>query len=143
MIVDDTNIILTSGNIFNNGFNPVVFTTYNTTQQANTRKSNRLTNSEVIDNVLDYPFSKTRYNSVVSTLRKGKVQVYHDSTFLINSVILEFIRKPRKVNINLNISCDLNPNVHEKVIDLAVERTAAILQAGNLKELMKNNQNLE
>jgi hypothetical protein len=93
--------------------------------------------------VLNFTFSKTKYNSVCTTLRRGKIQAYFNTDFLITDIALEYIRKPRKINYNLNTSCELNPNVHEKLIDLAVERIAAIIEKKNLQFLMKNNQRLE
>jgi hypothetical protein len=138
-----TTITLTSGAVFTTNFSIVAYPIYVSTYTPNFRNSNRLIKSEIIDDVLNFTFSKTKYNSVCTTLRRGKIQAYFNTDFLITDIALEYIRKPRKINYNLNTSCELNPNVHEKLIDLAVERIAAIIEKKNLQFLMKNNQRLE
>jgi hypothetical protein len=47
--------------------------------------------------------------------------VYRDKNFIVTGLIIDYIRKPRTISLSLNQTCELAPNTHPKLIDLAVE----------------------
>lgn len=138
----------TSIDIILNGATTNVVTTiasipaYNFTGTDLKYKSDRLIMREEIDDLLSFSFGSTLKDSPLSTLQRGNVIVYFDNTFNIPDVVIDYIRRPRKVNIELGISSEVNKNMHEKIIDTAAQRAAAIIESGNLRNLMLNNQQL-
>lgn len=105
--------------------------------------SNRLTTREETRDLLRYSFGNTQPKSPISNLQRGHSVVFHNPDFVVDELIVEYVRLPRKIDLALNRTCELNPNTHSKIVDTAVERIAAIIQAGNLQGLVYNNQNLK
>lgn len=83
-----------------------------------------------IDKYTDYiphPFAKPAYNRPIGLIhagvdvgRVGTLRVISDQRFIVSNVELTFIRKPAKVNLHLNVSCDLPPHTHEEIVDNTV-----------------------
>lgn len=46
---------------------------------------------------------------------------YTEDSFIITRMYVDYIRKPRHINLALNQSCELSSSVHRNVVDLAVE----------------------
>jgi len=97
--------------------------------------SNRLVKSEYITNYLNNSLLTTKAHTPISNLEGGKLFVNHLGKFLPSNVKLIYIRKANKVDIERQINCDLNVNVHEKIVDLAVKRVDATIKSGNLAQL--------
>lgn len=101
--------------------------------------ADRLIRNNEIDGLLDHPFGTTIPTSPLTILKDGRIILYHQKKFISNSSVLTIIRKPRKIDINLNQSCELNPNVHEEIVDMTVQRIKAILDSGNYKNIINEN----
>lgn len=125
-------------NIYNVNTLPFIRLTSNETFQLN-KVSNRLIKSELLYQVLNFPFGKSVPHSPVSTMQSGLLKVYHNDTFISDSVDLIYIRRPRKPNLGLNQMCDINPNHHDKIVSLAVELTAHYALAPNLRAVIESN----
>jgi len=113
------------------------------TKTTGDKDSNRLTKSEDVLNVLNYSFSKTRKDSPVSELARGKVIVYHNDTFIPSEIELVYIRKPRRIDYKLETTIEANPNIHEKIVDLTIERISGLIESRNRQNLILNNKDLE
>lgn len=66
-------------------------------------------------------FSGTYYRSPLCVLRDGSLEVYLTSSFIVSSVTLHHIRRPRRIDLNLKESCELPENAHPDICDLATE----------------------
>lgn len=139
--VNNTSITITyfSGTTETINFTSKVETKYVNTISKTKYSPNRLTRSEDIRSALDDSFHATTYESPVSRIQKGKIIVYHSKRFILNSLELEYIRKPRKVNIDLGISCELDSAIHEEIVSLTAQKVMAVLQAKNYKEIINQN----
>lgn len=101
--------------------------------------TNILTETEDIYKLLDSSFGSTEYNAPLSTFEKGKLNIYHKQKFIISSVNIDFIRKPRKISLPLNQSCDLDPSTHTEIVENLATRLAGITTAQNYQLLLNEN----
>ena len=89
--------------------------------------------------LLDTSFGTTIAHSPLTDLEQGRLISYHRKKFIIGSQILQYIRKPRTINVNLGIDCELNVNVHDKIVDLAARLVGSYLSLENQKQLTMEN----
>lgn len=82
---------------------------------------NRLTNHSMLPDVLTTPFYKPRPTSPVSSLDTGILKSYTDGNFTVNGLLIDYIRKPRKISLTLDQHCELPDAFHQEICDLAVE----------------------
>jgi len=92
--------------------------------------SNRLESSENIHDMLKTAFYKPTYRSPISELSKNILYVYHDDSFTVNSCEITYIRKPRIVSLSLGSDCELAPDFHNTICDLATEYIKGRLENG-------------
>jgi hypothetical protein len=86
----------------------------------------RLHQNNEVDEILNYSFTSTVVDSPVTTIQDGKLIVYHDNTFIINSGVLTYIRKPRPINLDLGWNCEIpEPHHYEVVLHGAEELLVA------------------
>ena len=105
------------------------------TQDVN-KIENRLTKSEHKYLMLNSHYRTTRYNSPISSLEnRNMLRVYHKNKFKINGIGIEYYKFPRKIDYNLNYSCELT-NLTEELVALVVQEIKAYLNdpAYNLTE---------
>lgn len=76
---------------------------------------------EVYDESSNDPYAKTTANIPVSTIVNNSILTKVDDSFLLIATSLNYIRNPRIVDINLNISCDLPTNTHDEIVDMSVK----------------------
>lgn len=104
---------------------------------------NTLTKTEDIYKLLPLSFGNTKYSRPLSTLQRDALVVYHNQKFIMSSVSIDYIRKPRKINLSLNQGCELDENVHAELVDNAAKRIAGIVTSGNYQYLANENLNKE
>lgn len=97
----------------------VNFTRY--TSEGVVTASNRLTNHSELPEVLTTPFYKPRATSPVSALDSGILKTYTDGNFTVNGLLIDYIRKPRRISLSLDQHCELPEGFHQEVCDLAVQ----------------------
>lgn len=78
---------------------------------------NRLIKGSARSNVLKSVFAKSRASSVVSSVDGNLLRAYHDTKFIVNSLIISYIRKPRKISLSLAQDCDLPEEFHSQIVD--------------------------
>lgn len=114
-------------------------TTYNSSTLSMTYKNssnikdypNRLSKTEDKFEILRSAFAKPKYDSPVSFLEKNELIVYHNQNFIIPTIKIQYLRKPRLISLSLNQSCELNPNVHKELVIATAKRIAGTLEARN------------
>ena len=96
---------------------------------------NRLTSIEHIKRLQRSSFHKSIYDSPLSGLGDGHIAVFHNSSFIIDSIIIEYIRQPRTISLSLNQTCELNEKLHNEVTAEAAAFVADLLNTPNAKNL--------
>jgi len=92
--------------------------------------TNRLTNSAALPSVLnDNVLYKSISRSPVSNLAGNKLFIFHSKRFIVNTAVIDYVRKPRKISLLLNQSCDLSENAARKICDLTVEYLKNIVES--------------
>jgi hypothetical protein len=88
---------------------------------AGTWVPNRLSSSEKISTLLVTPFVKPSAKSPISEVSGNKLTVYGDSSFIVTGVRVDYIKKPRRINLLLAQDCELPEEFHQAICDLTVE----------------------
>lgn len=82
---------------------------------------NRLLKTEELFNILNHSFGRTSDVSPISNLENDKIIVYRNNFFVPKEINISYIRRPRNINYNLGISCELSPHVHNIICDATVK----------------------
>lgn len=129
---------------------PVIITNYTTIVINKTRidnvansleVENRLTKTEKIYKLLPLAFGSTLSSSPLSTLERDSLIVYHNQKFIVSSVNIDYIRKPKKISLLLNQGCELDENVHSEIVENTAKRIAALVASQNYQLLKEENIN--
>lgn len=78
---------------------------------------NRLIKGSSRSNVLKSAFAKSRASSPVSSVDGNLLRAYHDTKFIVNNLIISYIRKPAKISLALGVDCDLPEEFHSQIVD--------------------------
>ncbi len=110
------------------------------TSKSSKRSQNRLINQEHLYRMIAHPFGKSTYSSPISILKNGQIEIAYDDNFLPSKLHIDYIRRPRMIDIKANQSCELAESVHEEIIDLAVQRIKAEISENNYQAILNENQ---
>ena len=83
--------------------------------------SNRVSQSDDIYTLLDDPFNTTKVTSPLIVISTDGINVFTDKTFIVDKIIIDYIKKPVRLNIKGNISCELPEHLHEDIIQRAAD----------------------
>lgn len=108
----------------------------NTIQKTN---GCRLVENESLFDLLEHSFGRTIYTSPIITLSNGQINAYQSNKFIVSSLELDYLRKPRKINLSLNQSCELAESRHELVVDGAVQLATAYTNTETYKNIINEN----
>ena len=87
---------------------------------------NRYSQSDDIFKMLEDPFNTTKVLSPLCDISDRGITVYTDSTFVVNNVIINYIRRPKRLTLVSHSAeetdtCELPPHTHKEIIQLAVD----------------------
>lgn len=102
------------------------YTTYGIGQTFpnSVKRSNALCSHEDVYDMLDnYYYNKNRHLKPISEIQRGFLKVFYNSTFIIKEVQIDYIKRPRLINLALNQSCELNCG--EEIVAIAVQNIMA------------------
>jgi hypothetical protein len=125
-------------------FTSTPYTKFNEATSNNTSTKNsfcRLVSNEEIYHLLNHPFGKTNLESPLMTIFNDTIEIFRDKRFILNELILKYIRKPRRMNLNLNQSYEIQDTraIH-KIIDMTVEYLSATIESQGYQALALENQ---
>ena len=66
------------------------------------------------------PFWKTTYLSPIAYIEDDTVKIVGDSSFIVSTCTLIYVKKPAIVSLSLGVNCDLPEGVHSEIVDLAI-----------------------
>lgn len=93
-------------------------------------RANRLHEPEDIYRIRNHPFADTEKNSPLSTLAGNHLFVYNDGKFIVDEIILDYIKQPRRLSLKNSQSCELiGETIHQEIVDMAVQ--AALSSTSN------------
>ena len=91
------------------------------TLKTEQRIDNRLESSENVDMLLSTSFYGPNKRSPVSELSKNILYVYRDDSYTVNRCEITYVRKPRILSLLLGSDCEIAPEFHQTICDMAVE----------------------
>lgn len=66
-------------------------------------------------------FTGTYYRSPLCYQERGRIVTAFDSSFIVGSVRVYHVRRPRNIDLSLSENCELPENAHPDICDLAIE----------------------
>jgi hypothetical protein len=138
-----TNIRITAASVSTIPFSAVSAKQYNLANKKLKVAEGRVYNSEVINDRLRDSFTKTSPISVVCEITKGLLRLYHNEQFYIQNVGFKYYKKPMKVNHNLNITSDLDENVHHEILNNTITTIKSLINSNTYKQFLTENLKIE
>lgn len=99
---------------------------------------NRLIETDYLYDILSSTILTTKEHSPVTNLEKEVLVVWHKQKFIVSSLRIDYIRKPRKINLSLNVGCDLSENVHTEIVENTAKRLAGLTD-NNYRNIINEN----
>jgi len=113
------------------------FKSFSGNQVPNRSYKNDYVHDAVNYNYYDQPIPE----SPVTYLGGNKLNILTSKRFLVSEIILDYIRKPRRISLYLNQSCELDGSVHEKICSIATEMILSNIEAENYAIKVQENIN--
>lgn len=104
--------------------------------------ANRLVKMQDVEDFLQNSFGSTK-SSPISVFAGNKLRVYHDNKFDVKRLFLDYIRKPIEVSLENSINSDLPESTHSFLVDLVVEKIAALSGNPTYNAIDKENSETE
>jgi hypothetical protein len=93
----------------------------------------RIINTEEFAHYMNHPFAWSTANNPSGYVVNDVLEIHTAKRFILSKVSLIYIRKPAKVNLSLNISCDLPEHTHEEIVDRTVADILETIESGRLQ----------
>lgn len=100
---------------------------------------NRIEKTNDYDDLLFHSFGTTRFDSPLGKFQGKRIIINHSEKFIANLLHMEYIRFPRKIDINLNQSSELDPSTDDEIIGMTVQKIKAILDSKNYQQIINEN----
>jgi hypothetical protein len=95
--------------------------TYSVTSIKTGTPRNRLVSTDELYQAKSHPFTKPNKNSPLSTIAGNYIFGYDNGEFIIEEFKIDYVRRPRRISLKHNQSCELHEGVHQQIVDLAVQ----------------------
>lgn len=103
-------------------------------------KANRELKGNKKSEFQDSAFAKGIWRSPIANLEGNTLKVYHDETFIVNNLNIDYIRKPQQVSLSLGKGCDLPEEFHQAICDKTVEYIKMAMGDPNYQWKLQDNQ---
>lgn len=97
--------------------------------------TSRLVRSSKVDNILHTKYYMPLEDSPVSVIESNLVRLFSHTNRIVNRSSITYIRQPQKIDLLLQRNCELAPEFHRKVVDLAIDYAAGHIEAQVLKQI--------
>lgn len=85
------------------------------------------------------PYFKTSWISPISEQGAGIIATYADTSFIVYSTTINYVRKPRTISLSLGTDCQLSPDVHQELCNRTVEMILNRITDPAWEEVTKQN----
>lgn len=111
-----------------------------TTKDVKADAGMRLTRVEDLYDVLDHSLSRTKHESPVTVITGNKLLVYRDKEFKADYAYLDYIRKPRKINLALGHDCEIrSESAQRRITEMAGKHILRNLESGAYQSAIQEN----
>lgn len=89
---------------------------------ASTRilSGNKFSQQDDIFALLADPFNSTKHTGPLTTIRGQAIDVYTSDIFIIDTVKITYIRRPKEISLSLGVDCELPDHTHHEIVSMAV-----------------------
>lgn len=108
-------------------------------QQATEDQSNRLTASNIVQNLREVAFYKTQPESPITELAGSILYTYVNKGFIVTSSRLSYVRKPQRISLSLGQDCEIAPEYHQLICDLVTEYYKGMIADPSWEVKLKDN----
>jgi len=81
---------------------------------------NKFIQHDDITALLKDPFNTTKHTNPLTTVRGHYIDIYTSDIFIIDTVKITYIRKPKEISLSLGASCELPIHCHQEIVDMTV-----------------------
>lgn len=139
---NNINISYTASTPYNNTeyFNNIIITmySYNFSGSDTIEQQNYFLSTENIDNSNINSYLKTSIFKPNSFIEGRRIKVQHDNTFYPTYIDLHYIRRPKKISLALNQTCEL-PERAEEIVNIAARKVKARLNDPAYRNIINEN----
>lgn len=89
--------------------------------------------------LLSSKFGNTKYSSPIVTIENGRIMYHVNKSFKGTSLMLGYLRTPKRINIFTDQTCELAESAHLKIVNKAVQFFKAISNSPEYQNLIKEN----
>ncbi len=127
-----------TGNVINESFTQTNnLTTYSNLNELDiTYNPCRVIKTTDLQSLLNHSFGSTKVTSPIVSLQNDVILVHHKKRFICNGLNLTYIRKPRKIDLNLNIHPELSDDLNLEVIDIMARKAANRNTSNNIQGII-------
>jgi hypothetical protein len=86
------------------------------------------------------PFYRSKKSNPKSVIASGKLVAYESKTFIISELIIDYVRHPKNVSLNLSQGLELGGNGPQIVIDRVVEYLKLAIENPSYQAVLNDNQ---
>lgn len=84
------------------------------------RAVNRDIKADYLRNALESNYHKPSPESPLVVMASGQLFIYMDERFLVSKIFIDYIRKPKRINLDLNQTSELSGTLHIEIADMAI-----------------------
>jgi len=102
-------------------------------------KANIVQSDDIYSLLLD-PFNKTSAKEPIGDLSEDGIDIYTDDTFIVDDIIINYLKTPVTVSLATSTASDLPEHTHDEIVDMAAELMLSDIGAlgtGNQIETLK------
>jgi len=81
---------------------------------------NRFSQQDDVHMLLEDPFNTTKWDKPITTIRNNAIDIYTSDIFIIESVKIQYLRKPTPVSLSLGTDCELPEHTHQEIVSMTV-----------------------
>ena len=111
------------------GYSTTVITAAGTLSEY---RPNRWGQQDDVFQMQNDPFNKTYAKQPLTVINSNFIDVFVDSTFTVESILLYYIRKPLNVSLTLQQGIELAEHTHQEIVDIAVNLLIETLESKRL-----------
>lgn len=131
------NIVYVGNTVSGNGLG--VNYTKVTTPLKSTEVPNRLAKTEDVYTLLSTSFGTTFAHTPITLLEGSKLIAFHKQKFILSSLNISYIRKPKKIDISLNQGCELSESIHQEIVENTAKRIAGLVGSQQYNNIINEN----
>jgi len=81
----------------------------------------KVVQSDDVYELLRDPFNKSRVREPICDINESGIDAYTDDTFIVDSIIINYLKKPVSVSLSTSTDSDLPEHTHDEIVDMATE----------------------